>query len=149
MTHEERNNLMGILTGILIISYIGWSVYTKAEAGVFAGPDALMIWARTVLWAIPIGIISMIISMILFNIIYAIATNNANPSFVVDERDQSIKIWGMRVTAAAMSTGFIITLIGLAFGWSAFTACNMIFFSFAFGDLLGNLTKLVLYRRGL
>lgn len=149
MTHEERTNLMSILTGLLVISYIGWSVYSKAEAGVFAGPDALMIWARTVLWAIPIGIIMMIVMMIFFNIVYAIATNNPKPSFVVDERDQSIKIWGLRVTGGAISTGFIISLLGLALGWSAFVAVNVIFFSLAIGDLLGGLTKLVLYRRGL
>ena len=149
MTHEERNNLMAIVVGIMIIIYIAWNVHSKVEAGVFTGPDGLMLWARTVLWAIPIGVISMIVGTILMAIIYAIATGDPKPSFIVDERDKLIGNWGMKVTIGCVSTGFIMAIIGLAMGSSAFVVLNVIFFSFAAGDLFGNLTKLVLWRRGL
>ena len=149
MTHEERNNLVSIFTGILVQIYISYRIWSQYADGVFDGPDGLMLWARTILWIIPVAIIAMIISVILFAILHAIVTGNPKPSFIVDERDKSIGRTGNIVTMVVSSIGFIIALICLALGWSAFAAFNILFYSFAAGDFSGNLTKQYLWRRGM
>lgn len=148
MTHEERNNLVAIFVSLCVLGYISLRIWTQYHDGVFDQPDALKIWARTVLWAIPLSIVAMIIALILFTILHAIITRNPKPSFIVDERDNYIGRRGMMVTMFVSSGGFMVALICLALGWSAFAVFNVIFYSFGVGDLSGNLTKLYLWRRG-
>lgn len=148
MPFKQRNAYVAIFINIIVIGFFAMRINTLYQGGEFSGPDALSIWAKTVLWMIPVSIIATIILTILFNIIYAIITHQPKPSFVVDERDRNIEINGMRVTLVVSSAGFILSLIALAFGWSAFSVFNVLLFSFAIGDLGGNLSKLIIYRRG-
>jgi hypothetical protein len=146
MTFEERNNLVGLLAGLLIIGIYVWRISGLHEAGAFDGPDGLMIWARATLWLIGLGVIFAIVGTILGAIINAIVSGEKNPGMLVDERDRLIKIWGMRVTMVVMSAGLIGGLFALAFGWSAFAVLNLILAGFSLGDMAGNFTKLGLYR---
>lgn len=150
MTHEERNNIVGIVIGLIVMIFLATKLSGMNNAGAFDGADAIKIWARTVLWVIPFSIVAMIVMTILFNIIFAIVTNNKNPSFVVDERDKQINSLGAKVTSGIMGAGFILALLLLAyFDWRAIGALNIMFFTFAIADFLGNVTKLVLWRRGM
>ncbi len=149
MTFEERNNLAGLLAGIVVISLYVWRISGQHALGVYAGPDGLTIWARDTLWMIAIGVGIAILATILTAILYAIVTGDPKPSMIVDERDRWIKIWGMRVTMVVMSLGLIAGLFALAFGWSLFAVLNIFLAGFSLGDMVGNLTKLGLYRFGL
>ena len=149
MTHEERNNLVSIFVGLFVIGYLSFRIWTKYEAGIFDGPDGLMLWARTVLWAIPLGIGLMIVALIVTTIIHAILTNNSKPNFIVDERDKLIGRYGMIVTMSVASGGFILGIVFLAMGYSAFAVLNIMFYGFAGADFAGNLTKQILWRRGM
>lgn len=148
MPFKERNIVVAIFTNLIVIAYFAWRICRMLQDGQFDGSDALTVWARTVLWMIPLSIVATIIGTILFNIIYAIVTRQPKPSFVVDERDKAIEITGMKATMVVISTGFMLGMVALAFGWTGFTVFNLILFSFAFADLGGNLVKLALYRRG-
>lgn len=149
MTYEERNNFVAILTNLVINFYFLSLVLPKALAGEYDGAGGLAAWAQAVLWIIPASIVATIIATILFNIAYAIITRDPNPSYVVDERDKSIAVTGLRVTLVVGSAGFILAIVALAFfGWTAMGALLLIYGGFAGGDLAGNVTKLYLYRRG-
>jgi len=148
MTHQERNNLVAIINSLLVTGFFATRIFQMYQQGAFEGPDGLAIWAQTVLWIIPASIIGSIVLTILFNIFYAIATNNSKPSFVVDERDKMLSNRSMITTMIVVSAGFILSLVALAFGWPSFVVLNMILLSFAVGDLIGSLVKLVMYRWG-
>ena len=148
MTHEDKNNLVSMVINVAVNGYIIWRLTQMNDAGAFDGPDALTNWARMVIWVIPISIVLMIIGTILFNILFAVATNDAKPSFVSDERD---KLFGNRSMVAVVifaGAGFISSIICLAIGWSALFAFNVIYFSFALGSFAGDITKFISYRRG-
>ena len=148
MTYEERNNLVAILTNILVMGWLTARLLGMNGEGAFGGPDGLAVWAQTVLWVIPASVGVTIIATILFNILFAIATRDENPSFIIDERDRQIAIRGMVTTMIVASAGFIGALIALAFGWTALLALTVILYGFAAGDLIGSIVKLVLWRRG-
>lgn len=148
MTHEDKNNIVSLATNLLVNGYIIWKLARMNSAGAFDGADALQNWAQMVLWVIPISIVLMIIGTILFSIIFAIATNDAKPSFVVDERDKLFGRRSMIATMAFAGAGFIGSLICLALGWSALWGFNIIYFSFALGSFAGDITKFISYRRG-
>jgi len=148
MTHQERNTYVAIFTNLFVMAYLILRLIRLDGEGAFAGPDALAVWAQTVLWIIPASVVLSIVLTIVFNILFAIATRDRHPDFVVDERDKKIGLRGMIVTGVVASGGFILALIALAFGSAAFLALNVTLFAFAAGDLAGNLAKLYLYRWG-
>lgn len=148
MTHEERNIAAGILTNILLNGYFAWHVWSKYQDGAFAGSDGLQIWARTVLWIIPIGIVFAIVIMIMFNILYAIVTRTPKPSFIVDERDKVIGRKAILSTTILTSIALFFSVIALALGWSAFAAFNILFFGCGIASLGSDLTKMYFHRRG-
>ena len=148
MTHEERNTVSAIFASLLVNLYVIFKLMAMFEDGRLAGDDAVMIWARAMLWVIPIGIALVIATTILFNILHAIATGTASPSFLVDERDKIIPNFGMKVTGIVLSIGFIGAVIALAIGIAPLSAFIAMWFGFAAGDLAGNLAKMIRYRMG-
>ena len=148
MTYQDRNNVVSILINIVVNGYIIIRLVDMNAAGAFDGPDAVNVWARLVIWVIPISIAATIVGTILFNIFYAIATGNEKPSFVVDERD---KLFEQRSFVAAMvlaASGFILAIVMLALGWSALFGFNIIYFSMALASMAGDAVKFISYRRG-
>ena len=148
MTHEERNTVVGIISNLLVNVYVIMKLTAMFGDGRLDGPDAIMLWARAMLWIIPIGIALAIGLTIIFNIVFAIVTMDANPSFVVDERDKAISNFGMKVTLIVVSTAFIGAMISLATGMATLTALIAMYFGFSAGDLGGNIAKFTRYRRG-
>lgn len=146
MSHEERNNIASIIAGVLVNIYVINKLMELFADGRLNGPDALMVWARAMLWAIPVGIVVVIVCLILFSIVFAIATADGNPSFVVDERDEAIKILGLRFHMVILTIAFIGGMIALAVGYAPLYVFIGMFFGFSLGDLIGNFAKLIRYR---
>lgn len=146
MSHEERNTLASLVAGLLVNGYVILKLSNMFADGRLDGPDALAVWARAMLWVIPVGIIVVIICVILANILFAIITNDPNPEMLVDERDRAIQNIGLRFTAVGTSIGFIGGLIALAMGTAPLYVLIGMFFSFSLGDLAGNFAKMVKYR---
>jgi len=146
MSHEERNNIASIVAGLLVNIYVVAKLSNMFADGRLDGPDAAMVWARAMLWVIPIGIGVVIICIILGNILFAIAERDPKPSFVVDERDEAIKVFGMRFTMVIVSIAFIGGIVALAIGARPLIVFVGMFFGFSLGDLIGNFAKLIRYR---
>jgi hypothetical protein len=148
MSFEERNAVSGIL-----VSFVTWAIMLtvliqKSNAGLFDGAAGLEYWARSVLWLILIGVGIAIVMTILFNIAYAIITGEKKPDFLHDERDTLIGLRGMQATVIVMTTGIIAAIIALAFGTTVLVVLNIIFAACALSSFASEVTKLVLYRRG-
>lgn len=146
MSHEERNTVFQIFIGLCVNAYIIWRLLKLAREGAFDSPDAVAVWAQTVLWIIPFVVVFGIAVMILGNILIAIANRDPKPSFVVDERDNMITSTGNRITVACIGLGFMGSLIAMAFGVGAIGGLTAILFSFSIGSMLGEIGKLVRYR---
>jgi hypothetical protein len=71
-----------------------------------------------------------------------------DPDDLTDERDRQIKATGWKVTAGAMSAGFIAALGALALGVPLMAGLNGMLAAFALADTVGNLAKLAQYRQG-
>jgi len=146
MSHEEKNTIANLVAGLLVNVYVVFKLSNMFASGRLDGPDALMIWARAMLWVIPVGIVTATICVILANIIFAIVTNDPKPSFLVDERDRFIQNIGWRFTAIATSAGFIGAMVALAAGFAPLYVLIGMFFAFSMGDVVGNIAKIVKYR---
>lgn len=148
MPYQDRNNIVSILVNLAVTGYVIRQLIAMQADGMFDGPDAVNVWARMVVWVIPVAIVATIAGTILFNIFYAIITGNQKPSFLVDERDRMFERRGIVAVVICCALGFIITVIGLAIGWSALVGFNIIYFSMALGSMAGDAVKFISYRRG-
>ncbi len=148
MSAEERNTITAIVSSLFVLAYYVIHLNGMAADGRLSGPDAVVNWARAVVWLIVAGIGFTIVVMILVVIATAIITGEKDPSDLVDERDRMIRGWGMRVTMVAASVGFLIGVGALALAWPVVTGLNIMFAAFALGGLAGDITKLALYRFG-
>jgi hypothetical protein len=149
MSFEERNAVSNIL-----VCFVTWAVMLtvlikKSAAGLFAGANGLEHWAQAVLWLILIGIGIAIVMTILFNIAYAIITGEKKADFLRDERDTLIGLRAMQATLIVINIGIVSAIIALALGASILAVLNMIFAACALSGFVSEVTKLILYRRGI
>lgn len=148
MSYEERN----AVTGILVCS-VNWAIMLtillqKSAAGLFDGPSGPEQWARAVLWLILIGIGVGIVMTVLFNIGYASVTGERKAIFLRDERDAMIGLRGIQATLIVITIGILIAIAALALGTSVITTLNIILAGCALSSFASDVTKLILYRRG-
>ncbi len=132
MVYQDRNNIVSIVVGLAVNFYIISRLIDLNAAGAFDAPDAVNVWARTVVWVIPIAIAATIAGTIIFNIGYAIATGNENPSFVVDERDKNFETRGhvaVMIFAAFGIVAAIIIWLSIGPRWSASTSSSSLWHS--------------------
>ena len=148
MPQEERNTIVFIVSSLVLLTYYVIHLNGLAAEGRLSGPDAVVNWARAVVWLIVAGIGFTILTAILAAIASAILSGEKDPSGLVDERDRMIRSWGMRVTMVAASVGFLLGVGALALAWPVVTGLNIMFAAFALGNLAGDITKLALYRYG-
>lgn len=148
MTKEDRDAYATILAALVIACLFYWRITAGAAAGAFDGPDGLMHWARAVLVLMLWGIGVAILSVILFTVGHRILTGEKPDGEVVDERDRQIRLRGMQVNLIVTSFGFLLLVVLLALGRPVIAGLNLMLAFCILSDLAGNLTRIVLYRRG-
>jgi len=148
MTYQDRNTVVSILMNLAVSAFVILRLLDMNASGLFDGPDAVNNWARAVIWLIPLGIVGTIIGTILFNIVFAIATNQPKTSFIIDERDKLFERRGSIAIIAFAGVGFVCAVIALALDASALTGFNIIYFGMALGALAADIIKFASYRRG-
>jgi len=148
MSYQEKRSIASIVSTLLVFGTYYMAMLWMYQAGRFEGPDAASLIGLSILTLIAGAIAFNIVTTILFSIVFAITEGDAHPSFVIDERDKLIELNGLRVSAYLVGAGFILSMAALALGQPVFLVLNLIVSSFAFGDVVSNIAKLRMYRRG-
>jgi hypothetical protein len=146
MNSEERNVWVALVSSLAVNTWFAFAIWGMFHDGTAAAPDGLQTWARTILWVVPAAIVANIALTVLAAILQSILTGEPRIIFLKDERDRQFELWGLGATMLFMVLGFFGSMIGLAFGISAFVAFNLVYLTFFLGDLAGNLVKLGCYR---
>jgi hypothetical protein len=148
MSYQEKQNIVNIFTGLLVTVIYALMIYQKHLQGNFDLTEDFRTWGIIFLIYIGISIVVRIIIQIIFHIINAIATREEKVP-VEDERDQLIKLKATRNSYYAFSSGFVISVVGLALGMPV----HWIFIAFVgFGliaEILDNGSQIYYYRKGI
>jgi len=148
MSFHHKSIYVSLVNTIIVMSaYYLW-VSGRYAAGVFDGPDAGVEVGKSLLILIAAGILVQIIGMIVFNILQAMVTGNANPSFLVDERDRAIELKALKLAYHLMALVFLFAIIALTMGWSVFAVFHVLVGGGAAIAVVEALTQVILYRRG-
>jgi uncharacterized membrane protein len=148
MSYQEKQNIVNIFSSLLVTVIYAWMVYQQQLQGQFDLTEDFRRWGLIFLVFIGISIVVRIIIQIIFHIINAIATREEKVP-VEDERDQLIKLKATRNSYYAFTSGFVLSVLGLALGMPV----HWIFIAFvAFGliaEILDNGSQIYYYRKGI
>ncbi|CAM4297117.1 hypothetical protein [Paenibacillus tarimensis] len=164
MSYQEKKAIVSVITGTLLLGFYAAYTYGKIQSGANAADD-LQFWAGTMLASIGIGIVVIIASQIIFNILFSVAvaaqvkTQNGRYDDKViqrivelenmsDEMNKRIELKSTRISYLIVGLGFVGALISLVLGYSSSIMLNIIFLSFFSAPLLQGTAQLYFYRKG-
>jgi len=147
MSYQEKQNIVNILSGLLITVIYAIIVYQRQLQGRFDLTEDFSKWGVLFLIFIGVSVVARIIIQIIFHIINAIATREEKTP-VEDERDKLVKLKGTRNSYYAFTSGFVLSVMGLALGMPVY----WVFIAFVvFGliaEIVDNGSQIYYYRKG-
>ena len=145
--NKEKQILVSLISSPLILGSYSLYVYQKYVAGNPVVINDFKFWGKAILILIPVSIIAHIIIHIIFVAINKIATNEDVPT-ITDERDKLIELKGTRVSHWTYSLGFLLSMGSIAIGMQPYVMFILLMASFFVACCAGEITKIVLYRKG-
>lgn len=147
MSYREKENIVNILSSLLITGIYAWIIYQKQLAGTIDLTDDFQKWGIVFLIFAGISIIARIIIYIIFSILNAIITREEKiPK--EDERDKLIKLKATRNSSYSFSFGFFMAIMALAIGMPSYWLFILFVISGVISELIDNGSRMYYYRKG-
>ncbi|MFW5820124.1 MAG: hypothetical protein ACOCWA_02450 [Bacteroidota bacterium] len=147
MSYQEKENIVNILSGLLITGIFAWIVYQGHMQGRFDLTEDFSKWGIIFLIFIGVSIVARIIIYIIFHIINYIATREEDIP-VSDERDKLIKLKATRNSHYAFSAGFGLSVVSLAIGMPVYGIFIAFIASGLISEIVDNGSQLYYQRKG-
>lgn len=147
MSYQEKKNIVSLISTLLIFGFYCLYVYQKYQKGSIDSTDTFHFWGSVILILIPVSIVAKIIITIVFNIIYRITTNEVEPSFA-DELDKLIELKATKISHYVFTLGFLLAMGSLVINMPPSAMFIILIFSGFLSEVVGVITQLYFYRRG-
>jgi hypothetical protein len=150
MSFQQKNVTVSLVNFGLILGFYLFRVIQMILSENFTPENIFRIWIIIAVLAVVVTIIGTILTHIVSAIIEAIKTGDENPKIedIQDERDQLIDLKGTRVTYTVSSLGVFLSMLTFAFGQPPLVMFSLLIFFGVFAQVVGDISRLVLYRRG-
>lgn len=149
LSFQERSTLVELVVSVLVYAIFGFVVWRRYQTGTFDSESVLVFWGRAILVLGGLYILFYIIGQILFYVANTIVTGEEDDELgFEDERDKLFDLISTRNSSAVFGIGFMLSMIALAIGQPATTMFVILLVSMAVSSVVGDVTKLRLYRRG-
>jgi hypothetical protein len=150
MSFQERNIAASFTVFTLILGFYLIRVFQMIQAERFNLANMVRLWGIVIILGIVVTILSMILTHIGSGIIEAIKTQK-EPVIedIADERDRLIDLRGTRITYVVYSIGVFLSMLTFALGQPPLVMFSLLILFGLFAQIIGDLSRLVLYRRGL
>lgn len=147
MDYQEKKSIVNMTSTIVVLGIYYWSVFLRFGEQALNTDQQLQFWAKAILIAIPVSIITKILVMIIFAIGHYLATREKLPGFE-DERDRLIELKSTRNSYFIFGMGFVISLAVLAFGYPPKYMFVSLILAGMGSEIVENLSKFYYHRRG-
>ena len=116
----------------------------------FISTNVFRLWGIIVVLAIIATIVLTILAHIGSAVVQVIRTGDENPKIedIQDERDKLIDLRGTQITYVASSLGVLAAMLTFVFGQPPLVMFTLLIFSGLLAQVIGDISRLVLYRRG-
>ena len=118
--------------------------------GSFTSENVFRLWGIIIVMAVIVTIFATILTHIVSAIIEVIRTGNEEPKIegLQDERDKIIDLRGTKITYTASSIGSFLAMPTFVFGELPLVMFSMLIFFGVVAQIIGDVSRLMLYRRG-
>ena len=150
MSFQQKNITVSLVNFSLILGFYLFRVFQMVQGGSFTSTNVFRLWGIVIALAIGVTIFATILTHILSAIIQAIKTGEENPKIedFEDERDRLIDLRGTKVTYFVSSIGVFLAMLTFALGQPPLVMFTLLIFFGVVAQILGDISRLVLYRRG-
>lgn len=150
MTFKQKNITASLATFSLILGFYLFRLFQLVQNENFAATPIFLLWGIIIALVIFVTITATILTHIVSAIIDVVRTGKDDPKIedFEDERDKLIDLKGTQATYTASSLGVFLAMLTFAFGQPPLVMfCLLIFFG-VLAQIIGDITRLVLYQRG-
>jgi hypothetical protein len=151
MSYQEQKSVLTMLSGVVIFIgfiLIAWPRFQSLNPAVISDGTAMLRWgAGAMLVFIASSIVIRILLLILFAIFYRIVSGEEPPQ-IEDERDRQIELKVNQVAQTLFIIGFVGALVAVRFGVTPVGMLLVIGISGVVSEVVGESTRIVMYRRG-
>ncbi len=150
MSFQEKNIAVSLANFTLILGFYSIRVFQMIQGGSFNTTNVFRLWGIIIALAIIITIFATILTHILSAIIHAIKTGEEKPDIedIEDERDRLIDLRGTKVTYFISSIGGFLSMLTFVRGQPPLVMFTLLIFSGVVAQVVGDVSRLYLYRRG-
>ena len=150
MSFQQKNITVSLVNFSLILGFYLFRVFQMVQGGSFTSTNVFRLWGIVIALAIGVTIFATILTHILSAIIEAIKTGEENPKIedFEDERDRLIDLRGTKVTYFVSSIGVFLAMLTFVLGQPPLVMFTLLIFFGVVAQIVGDISRLVLYRRG-
>ena len=151
MSFQEKNIVVTLVNFSLILIFYLVSLFLMIQNGSFNSTTVFRLWGIVIVLAVIVTILATILTHIVSAIIQVIKTGEEKPEIedIKDERDQLIDLRGTKVTYTVSSIGVFLSMLTFAFGQPPLVMFTLLIFFGVLAQIIGDIFRLYLYRRGL
>jgi hypothetical protein len=150
MSFQQRNITVSLVTFILILGFYLIRIFQMLQSETFTSTNVFRLWGIIIGLAIVATIVLTILAHVGSAIFQVIRTGDENPKIedIQDERDKFIDLRGTQITYLASSLGVLVAMLTFVFGQPPLVMFSLLVFSGLLAQIIGDILRLMLYRRG-
>ena len=150
MSFKEKNITVTLISFLLILTIFIMGVWRMVQGGGLNSTSLFRLWGLTIVLAIIFTIVATILTHIVSAIIETIRTGKEDPQIedLEDERDQLIDLRGTKITYAVSSIGVFLAMLTFVLGQDSLVMFTLLIFFGLVAQIVGDIARLALYRRG-
>ncbi len=150
MSFQQRNITVSLVTFNLILGFYLVRISQLFQTDNFISTNVFRLWGIIVVLAIVATIFLTILAHIGSAVFQVIKTGDENPKIedIQDERDKVIDLRGTQITYVASSLGVLVAMLTFVFGQPPLVMFSLLVFSGLLAQIIGDISRLILYRRG-
>jgi uncharacterized membrane protein len=149
MSYQEKNITVSLFSHLLIGVYYLANLLPIIQSSELVAGRLYALWSIVIAVNIVVNIIASILTNILLTIVEAIRSRKyEDPQFIEDERDKLIGLKGIRSTYFTFSIGVLLSVFAFIYGQPPLMMISLIVLFSILAEIIGDVSKIYLYRRG-
>ena len=150
MSFHEKNITVSLVNFSLILGYFLLRIFQLSRGESFDSDHVFRLWGIIIVLAIVATIVLTILTHIGSTVYEVIKTGNENPKVedIKDERDEMIDLKGTKLTYTIHSLGVFVAMLAFVFGQPALVMFTLLILSGLVAQIVGDISRLAIYRRG-
>jgi hypothetical protein len=150
MSFQQKNITVSLANFTLILFFLLLRLFQMIQGGTFTPPNVFRLWGIIIALAVVVTIFATILTHVVSAVIHAIKTGEERSGIedIEDERDQLIDLKGTKIMYLVYSIGNFLSMLTFVLGQSPLVMFTLLILSGVLAQIISDISRLYLYRRG-